>query len=56
MDYLEDLPVEDDPYSLDDEPKVALIQKSKTKELTSVNINFESVEHEIGMNVNLDCS
>lgn len=47
MDNFEDLPIDDDPYCLDDEPKV--LRQDKTQlEVTIVNIDFKTIEDEIG--------
>lgn len=53
MDDLEYMPIDDDPYCLDDEPRITQIEKIEKEEASVVNINFERVEHEIGKNIKL---
>jgi len=48
IDDLEDMPIDDDPYCLDDEPKITPIEKIEIKETTIVNINFDIIENKIG--------
>jgi len=48
IDDLGDMAIDDDPYCLDDEPKITPIEKKEIKETTILNINFGLVENEIG--------
>ena len=53
MENFKDIPVDDDPYCLDDEPKRIQDKHKYSEEVTIVNIDFKTIEDEIGKNVNL---
>ena len=52
VDELEDMTIDDDPYCLDDEPKITPKEKIENKETTIVNIDYAIVEKEIGKTIN----
>ena len=47
MDHFKDVSLDDDPYCLDDEPKITP-KKIHSEEVTIVNIDFKTIEDEIG--------